>query len=464
MSRIINVHISDGKKWLPVGFITLDENGVRPGFKYYDSYNGPPISPDLDYKATQKRSFHVKATGNPQERATEKTDLHPVFMEALAGEWGAKVINGFNTLYKRLTPAQKLFSMGDRVVNGLAFEAHGSNPEKASVYLDSENIKKFELQAQQLQNGIINRIGSPIEQWAFTHCTGQQPKAMYTDDDGKYVAKFGSRRLYDYGDELPRVENALLEASRLGGIETVESKLLVVGNDVRAMGDGEIIPAVLCVKRFDISASENEYGEKGFSKPKHKINMATAMGFDVTANIDYSLIAKHLRSISHHADHDVKQLFGRMVFNGLTNNTDDHLAQFELLQHGDNWKLAPNFDLNIDDNKDHDGVVNRKHSLTFCGDKQFGVQNAFDFIEKAANDFEIPRSEALAIALKVAEAVEKIPQLLVNNGVTAATRKNLNSIYLDQVKSFKSELWAGLDKEAKAESESQISQSHGMEH
>ena len=57
------------------------------------------------------------------------------------------------------------------------------------------------------------------------------------------------------------------------------------------------------------------------------------------------MLADELRRRSHRASSDLRELFGRMVFNALISNTDDHPRNHGLIAPGKDFELAPAYDL-----------------------------------------------------------------------------------------------------------------------
>jgi serine/threonine-protein kinase HipA len=59
----------------------------------------------------------------------------------------------------------------------------------------------------------------------------------------------------------------------------------------------------------------------------------------------YLLLADELRRRSHRSAEDLRELFGRMSFNALISNTDDHPRNHGLIAPGRDFELAPAYDL-----------------------------------------------------------------------------------------------------------------------
>jgi serine/threonine-protein kinase HipA len=63
------------------------------------------------------------------------------------------------------------------------------------------------------------------------------------------------------------------------------------------------------------------------------------------ARWSYLVLADELRRRSQRASADLRELFGRMVFNALISNTDDHPRNHGLIAPGKDFELAPAYDL-----------------------------------------------------------------------------------------------------------------------
>lgn len=63
------------------------------------------------------------------------------------------------------------------------------------------------------------------------------------------------------------------------------------------------------------------------------------------ARWSYLLLADELRRRSHRASADLRELFGRTVFNALISNTDDHPRNHGLIAPRNDFELAPAYDL-----------------------------------------------------------------------------------------------------------------------
>jgi serine/threonine-protein kinase HipA len=154
---------------------------------------------------------------------------------------------------------------------------------------------------------------------------GAQPKAPTMLEGRPWIAKFG--RQYEAWNTC-RIEHANLRLAEQCGIRVPESKTIVVaGRDL------------FLISRFDRDAM-------GHRIPY--ISAATLLGTNQIDQGSYQDIAVQMRKYGTAASiqDDLEQLFKRLVFNILCNNSDDHLRNHGFLYLADQgWRLSPAFDI-----------------------------------------------------------------------------------------------------------------------
>ena len=130
-----------------------------------------------------------------------------------------------------------------------------------------------------------------------------------------YILKFGDKSM-----PIAEIETAYYEMAVAAGIEMEECRLLPI--------DG--INHFL-TKRFD----------RKNSKKIHVQTLAAAINPEARNYEDLVATCREL-SIS---ESDIEQLFARMVFNVMANNTDDHNKNFSfLLEEDGKWRISPSYD------------------------------------------------------------------------------------------------------------------------
>ncbi len=113
----------------------------------------------------------------------------------------------------------------------------------------------------------------------------------------------------------------------------------------------------------------------------------------------YEYLAEAIQMAGSDPQKDQRELFGRMVLNILINNTDDHMRNHGFLGQGAGWRLSPLFDLEPTPPVEKARFLNTAiHGSSTTA--------SIDLALAASKNFNIPLSEAKAIAIKVARAVK----------------------------------------------------------
>ena len=162
-----------------------------------------------------------------------------------------------------------------------------------------------------------------------TSMGGARPKNVVEDDEGLWLAKFP-----ETGDRWnnARVEGAMLALAHECGLRVARHRVdRVAGCDV------------LLLQRFD-----RQRVEGGWLRHRMASGL-TALGADDShtdrAKWSYLLLADEVRRRSARPARDLEELFGRMVFNALISNTDDHPRNHALIAPDAQWELSPAYDL-----------------------------------------------------------------------------------------------------------------------
>jgi serine/threonine-protein kinase HipA len=162
-----------------------------------------------------------------------------------------------------------------------------------------------------------------------TSLGGARPKNVVETEDGLWIAKFPEKT--DRWNNT-RVEASTLALARECGLRACEARVVeVAGADV------------LLVRRFDRLKIPEGYLRHRF------VSALTVLDAGETiadrARWSYLLLADELRRRSRRASADLRELFGRMVFNALISNTDDHPRNHGLIAPERDFELAPAYDL-----------------------------------------------------------------------------------------------------------------------
>jgi serine/threonine-protein kinase HipA len=193
----------------------------------------------------------------------------------------------------------------------------------------SEPVTLEEL--QESTERIVN--GQPISPElaaALQHGTsigGARPKANIETADKQYVAKFSlSTDLYN----IVKAEFIAMRLAQLAGLNVAPVELKTALNK-----------DVLLIERFDRIP-----GEAGWQR-KMMVSALTILELDemFARYASYEDLAEIIRHRFLRPDETLRELFGRIVFNILCGNTDDHARNHAAFWDGKHLALTPAYDL-----------------------------------------------------------------------------------------------------------------------
>lgn len=303
--------------------VELRDGGVVGRFVYGRSYRERPDAVPLD-------PYHLPLAAQRYE--TAKLDgMFGALRDASPDAWGRLVIekitgrSGLNEL------DFLLYSPEDRP-GAVAFGLNTTPPGPVRSFNRVLKLGELRSAAKVLEETAPGEQVPPqIVQLTDPGTTlgGARPKNIVEDDEGLWIAKFPQK-----GD---RWNNAPVEAGMLGlasrcGIRVPEARVERIGDD-----------SILLVKRFDREQTPGGY-------LRHR--MVSALTVLDTEDFvtdrsawSYLVLADELRRWSEKPAIDMEELFRRVVFNALISNLDDHPRNHALIAPGQQWRLAPAFDL-----------------------------------------------------------------------------------------------------------------------
>lgn len=156
---------------------------------------------------------------------------------------------------------------------------------------------------------------------------GARPKAIIEDGERKLIAKFSSR------DDVFNVVKGEFVAMRLAahvGLNVAPVQL------VRAAGKD-----VLLIERFDRERAGGSWRRKAM------VSALTLFELDemMARYASYEALAEIIRHRFDAPDATLRELFGRLVFNILCGNTDDHARNHAAFWNGKSLVLTPAYDI-----------------------------------------------------------------------------------------------------------------------
>ncbi len=156
---------------------------------------------------------------------------------------------------------------------------------------------------------------------------GARPKGMFEDHDRKFVAKFSST-----GDtySVVKAEFVAMRLAARAGLEAAPVRLeMAQGTDV------------LLVERFARRKVPDGWRRKAL------VSALTLFGFDemLARYASYETLAEIIRHRFAAPRDTLRELFGRLVFNVLCGNTDDHARNHAAFWDGASLALTPAYDI-----------------------------------------------------------------------------------------------------------------------
>ena len=254
--------------------------------------------------------------------------------DARPDRWGEKVIR-FVEKPKRHSLMEYLYYAGDDRFGALGVSTSSSTyspragsplPRLEQAQQLSEVVAKIEASEplSALEAKIIAGGGSPLG--------GAKPKALIDIDGEQWVIKFFNNEPVD----TPRIEHATMTLAKRAGITVAETQV------IRLAGANAI-----AIRRFDRAQDRRIHSISAGTA----IRAATASGAE--PEMGYPELARILRRVGITQDdvnqRDARELFRRMIFNILVDNTDDHEKNHSLLVMNPfangRLKLAPAYDV-----------------------------------------------------------------------------------------------------------------------
>ena len=156
---------------------------------------------------------------------------------------------------------------------------------------------------------------------------GARPKALITADGRKLIAKFStSTDLYN----VVKAEFIAMRLAKLAGLDVAPVEL------TKASGKD-----VLLIERFDREKAPQGW----FRNPV--VSALTLFGLDemMAKYASYEDLAEIIRHRFTNPSGALRELFGRLVFNILCGNTDDHARNHAAFWDGKNLTLTPAYDI-----------------------------------------------------------------------------------------------------------------------
>ena len=259
-------------------------------------------------------------------------DIPNCIRDAAPDAWGRRVIinkqfglKGRDADTGSLDELTYLLESGSDRIGALDFQR--SPKEYVPRSPNNASLEELLESAERVEQGIP--LTAELDQALFhgSSIGGARPKALIEDRGLKYIAKFSSSSdLY----MVVKAEYVAMRLASIAGLEVAAVKL------VKAAGKD-----VLLIERFDRIALDSGWARKSM------VSALTLFGLgEMTARYaSYEDLAEIIRHRFTLPGETLKELYGRLVFNVLSGNTDDHARNHAAFWNGRELALTPAYDI-----------------------------------------------------------------------------------------------------------------------
>ena len=252
--------------------------------------------------------------------------------DAAPDAWGRRVIlnrtfgrRGKDVDIAALDELTCLLASGSDRIGALDFQHSPSEYVPRAV--QTATLEELLSAAEKVEQGVP--LTADLGQALFhgTSLGGARPKAMIEDGDTKMIAKFSSRT------DTYNVVKAEFVAMRLAdraGLDVASARLAhAAGKDV------------LLVERFDRAKTNDGWTRRAM------VSALTLFGLDemMARYAGYEDLAEIIRHRFTSPKATLHELYGRLVFNILCGNTDDHARNHAAFWDGEHLTLTPAYDI-----------------------------------------------------------------------------------------------------------------------
>lgn len=313
----------DNGEWVTVGRYRFDET-LRTGlFRYAPSYAEAGLAWSIDPVNLPFRIDHD--WGAPRYRG-----LHDALRDACPDAWGRALLRRQHHLPDEAADWRFLEASSNAERWGAL--AVGRTPKASVAHIASPRLPQLAVLAQELV--ALSQHAPPVDAKlrqrlvATPSMGGARPKATIRDGHDYWLVK-----PYLPSDlaNIPLLEHVAQTWGRLAGLNCAHTIYHPIGSGLGAVR----------VRRFDRQGERRLMALSGATLLQTEYPGQTA-----ASQWSYPRLAEELRMIGA-PDQDRIELFGRMVFNAVCGNDDDHPRNHAVVfQPQENrWRLSPAFDV-----------------------------------------------------------------------------------------------------------------------
>ncbi len=248
--------------------------------------------------------------------------------DASPDSWGRYVIQKNTPASEHDPMGYLLNSAGDRI-GALSFGFGKVPPAPIRTFNKTVELDKIIEAAHKLER---DEPLNPTEQTLLMvgpSAGGARPKTTVEYKDSLWIAKFPA---VSDKQNYAKIEFATMKLAKECGLNVPEIELITVGKN-----------EVFLIKRFD-----RVFDTKSSNYLRHHfVSGLTLLNLDENdfANWSYLDLADQMRRWITNSKEDLRELFRRIIFNGLVSNTDDHPRNHGFINSGKGYRLSPAYDL-----------------------------------------------------------------------------------------------------------------------
>ena len=304
--------LGDPAQLCPVGELGLAAGGRAVSLRYSPNWlrSGFPLSEDLPL---------VDDLFVPREKDCAAGAVD----DARPDRWGERLIRKFEATPRLSILDFLLFAGDDRCgALGVSLRAEAYEPWRSGPLPSLDSLQEM---AEVVQKVLSNEAVPELQRRLVmpgASLGGVRPKSLITINGEPWLVKFSE------GEEIntPLIEHATMALARLCGVEVAQTQALPVGTG-----------HAVAVRRFDRAGQAR----------LHAVSAHVALRA-AGEEFGYPQLAQLLRRVApaEAIRSQQAQLFRRMVFNILMDNTDDHEKNHALLRQANgHYRLSPAFDV-----------------------------------------------------------------------------------------------------------------------
>lgn len=281
---------------------------------------------------SNKKAFPLDPFQLPlEEREFQNTmndGLHGPLRDASPDSWGRYVIEKNTPPSEHHSIGYLLNSAGDRI-GALSFGVGKIPPAPVRKFNKTVDLKKLIEAAHKLEQDLPLDETERALLMAGPSAGGARPKTTVEHENHLWLAKFPAA--HDK-QNFSKIEHATMKLAKDCGLNAPEVQISHVGSQ-----------DVFLIKRFD---RKFDTQAKDYERT-HFVSGLTLLNIDERDRQKYSYLdlADQMRRWIKTPKADLKELFKRMVFNGLVSNTDDHPRNHGFLFNGKSYNLSPVYDI-----------------------------------------------------------------------------------------------------------------------